>query len=131
MPKKVLHTFFLTKAIVSGWPLEGIIFPTCDEKYEIINVAAFRTNYLGRVARAPTEGISVGGMITKIAEHLTFWLNLSSKTPVAGKAKIDMESLIHQGMIVVTNNSYSLMSRGRFVLELPAPSRVSIIDRSN
>ena len=42
-----------------------------------------------------------------------------------------MESLIHQGMNIVTHNSYSLMSRGQLVLELHAPNMVSIIDRSN
>lgn len=42
-----------------------------------------------------------------------------------------MESLIHQGMIVVTHSSYSLMSRGRLVFELPDPSRVSITDLAN
>lgn len=97
----------------------------------IINVVAFTTNYLGRVARAPTGGISMGGMITQIAQHLRYSLNLSSNTPVVGKAKIDMESLIHQGMIAVTNDSSSLMSCGQFVLELPAHSIVSIIGRSN
>lgn len=76
---------------------------------EIINVSEFIANYLGRVTHAPTRGISMGGMITQIAEHLGYDLNLSSDTPVAGKAKIDMESLIYQGMIAVTNNSYSLM----------------------
>lgn len=94
---------------------------------EIINVVAFVTNYLGRVVGVPTEGISVGDMITQIAEHLRYGLNLSSDNPVIDKAKTDMESLIHQGMIVVTNNSYSLMSHGRFVLELHPPSRVLIV----
>lgn len=73
----------------------------------------------------------MGGMITQIAEHLRYGLNLSSDTPVAGKSKIDMGSLIHQGMIPITNNSYSPMSRVRFVLELPTPNRVSIVDLSN
>lgn len=70
-------------------------------------------------------------MITHIAEHLGYGLNFSFETPVAGNAKIDMESLIHQWMIIVTNNNYSLMSHGQFILELPAPGRVSIIDHSN
>lgn len=98
---------------------------------EIINVAAFTANCLGRVARASTKGISVGGMITQIAENLGYALNLSSDAPITGKEKLDMESLIHQGMIDVTHNSYSLMSRGQFVLELPFPNIVSIIDCSN
>lgn len=34
---------------------------------EIMNVVAFATNYLGRVARAPTKGIFMGDMITQIA----------------------------------------------------------------
>lgn len=98
---------------------------------EIINVDAFAANYLGRVARAPTRGIFVEGMITQTAEHLRYSLNLSYDTPVTGKTKIDMESLIHQGMIPVTHKSYSLMSQGQFVLESPAPNMVGIIDRSN
>lgn len=98
---------------------------------EIINVVTFAANYLGRVARTPTEGISMGGMIIQIPVYLGYSLNLSSDTHVTGKAKIDMESLIHQGMIIVTHNSYSLMCRGQFVLELPAPNIVSITDRSN
>lgn len=98
---------------------------------EIVNIVVFVANYLGRVARAPTDGIFVGGMIIEIVEHLRFGLNLFSEFPIAGKAKIDMESLIRQGMLAVTHNSYSLMSRGQFILELPDPSSVSIIDRTN
>lgn len=108
-----------------------LFFLHAMENNVIINVAAFAVSYLGIVARAPTRGIFVGVMITQIAEHLEYGLNFSSDTPVAGKAKIDMESLIHQGMIVVTHNNYSLMSLGQFVLELPSPNIVRIIDRSN
>lgn len=105
-----------------------LFFLHAMENTEIVNVFAFAANYFGRVARAPTRGISVGGMITQITWHLRFKLNLSSKTSVVGKAKIDMVSLIHQGMIDITHNSYSLMSHSRFILELSDPRRVSITD---
>lgn len=89
---------------------------------EILNVVAFAANYLGRVACAPTRGIYMRGMITQIGEHLGYTLNLSSNTLVAGNVKIDIKSLIHQGMISVTHNSYSPMIWGQFILEYPTPN---------
>jgi hypothetical protein len=59
-----------------------------------INVAAFVADYLGRVGRADSGGISVGGMITQIAEHFGYQTVLLEDTPIAGKTKIDMSALI-------------------------------------
>lgn len=61
----------------------------------IVNTATFVANYLGRVARATVEGISVGGMITHVADHLGYEINLSEDSLVVGKTKVDMENLIH------------------------------------
>jgi hypothetical protein len=66
-----------------------------------INVAAFAADYMGRVGRADSEGISVGGMLTQIAEHFGYQVVLLEDTPIAGNTKIDMSALISQGMIVV------------------------------
>lgn len=50
----------------------------------VINVAAFVVDYLGRVGRADSGGISVGGMITQIIEHFRYHTILLEDTPVAG-----------------------------------------------
>lgn len=73
----------------------------------------------------------MGGIITQLAEYLGFNSSLSDESPVAGKTKIGMESMIHQGMITVTHNTYSVMLRNRFILELPDLGRVSIADQTN
>lgn len=43
----------------------------------MVNVDVFTTNYLGREARVDTGGISVGGLITQIVEHLELEFNLA------------------------------------------------------
>lgn len=70
-------------------------------------------------------------MIIQIFEYLGFGSYLSDVSPVASKTKIDMESLIHQGMVIVYDNTYSVMIRHEFILELPDPSRVSVVDKNN
>ena len=71
-----------------------------------INVAAFAADYLGRVGRANSGGISVGGMITQIALHFGYQAVLLEDTPIAGNTKIDMSALISQGMIAVAPTYY-------------------------
>ena len=73
-----------------------------------INVAAFAANYLSRVGRANSGGISVGGRITQITEHFGYQAVLLEDTPIAGNTKIDMSALISQGMIVVAPTYYSV-----------------------
>lgn len=76
---------------------------------DVVNVTAFATNYLGKVARASTKGILVGGLITQISEHLRFEFNLEEERLVEGKDKDDMNALVHQGMISVDGNTYMVM----------------------
>ncbi|XP_050918961.1 ADP-ribosylation factor GTPase-activating protein AGD2-like [Lathyrus oleraceus] len=96
-----------------------------------INVAAFVADYLGRVGRADSGGISVGGMITQIAEHFGYQVVLLEDTPIAGKTKIDMSALIQQGMIVVAPTYYYVLIHKRFIIALPDPDRVAITDCVN
>lgn len=71
---------------------------------QAINIAAFAADYLGRVGRTDSGGISVGGMITQIVEHFSYHMILLEDTPVGGKTKIDMATLIQQSMIYVAHN---------------------------
>lgn len=96
-----------------------------------INVAAFTADSLGRVGRTDSGGISVGGMITKIVEHFGYHAVLLEDTPVAGKTKIDMATLIQQGMISVAHDYYFVLIHKRFIIALPNPDRVSIVDFAN
>lgn len=96
-----------------------------------INVPAFAADYLGRVGRADSDGISVGGMITQIIEHFGYHAVLLEETPVEGKIKIDMSDLIQQSMISIAHNYYSVMIHKRFIIALPNPDRVSIVDCAN
>ena len=98
---------------------------------QAINVSAFAADYLGRVGRADSGGISVGGMITQIAEHFRYHAVLLEDTPVAGKTKIDMAALIQQGMISVAHDYYSVLIHKRFIITLHNPDRVSIVDCAN
>lgn len=96
-----------------------------------ISVAAFAADYLGRVGRADSGGISVGGMITQIAEHFGYQAVLLEDTPIAGHTKIDMSALISQGMIDVAPTYYYVLIHKRFIIALPDPDRVAIIDCAN
>jgi hypothetical protein len=64
-----------------------------------VSVAAFAADYIGRVGRAAQEGISIGGIITQIAHHSRYDPVALIETSVAGKHKLDMNALVHQGMI--------------------------------
>lgn len=98
---------------------------------QAINIAAFVADYLGRVGRTDSGGISVAGMITQIVEHFGCHAILLEDTPVVGKTKIDMESLIQQGMIFVAPTYYSVLIQKRFIIALPDLDRVSITDCAN
>ena len=74
----------------------------------IVNVVAFAANYLSKVSWAATRDILVGDMFTQIAEFLSFEFNLSEDHVVEGKCKIDMEALVHQGMIYMDETSMFL-----------------------
>lgn len=65
---------------------------------ELLDAATFADNYLGRVACATSGYISVGGMITLIAEHLGLKFNRGFDQIIEGRSKVDMESLIHKGI---------------------------------
>ena len=69
----------------------------CMSTSGIVNVTAFAFNYLGKVSRAATRDILVGGMITQITEFLSFEFNLAKDLIVEGKGKIDIESLYDDG----------------------------------
>lgn len=98
---------------------------------QAINVVAFAADYLRRVSRADFGGISVGGVITQIAEHFGYHTVLLEDTHVAGKTKIDIATLIQQGMISVAPNYYSVLIHKRFIIALPDPDRVSITNCAN
>lgn len=66
-------------------------------------------NYLGKVSRAAIRDISLGGMITQTYQFLNFEFNLAEDHVVEGKGKIDMEACVHQGMIYMDGNTYTLM----------------------
>lgn len=98
---------------------------------QAINVTAFAADYLGRVGREDSDGISVGGMITQIAENFSYHTALLEDTPMAGKTKVDMEALIQQGMISVAHDYYFVLIHKRFIIALPNSDRVSIADYAN
>ena len=64
---------------------------------DVVNVSAFAANNLGEVARATTRGISVGVMVTQIAEHLGFEFNWDEDHLVEGMNKVDIDAFMHQG----------------------------------
>ncbi|XP_050880058.1 uncharacterized protein LOC127083763 [Lathyrus oleraceus] len=45
---------------------------------------------------------------------------------ITGKIKSDMEALIHQGMIVVVGNTYSVMIYNQHLIDLPDPDIVML-----
>ena len=98
---------------------------------ELINIAAFAADHLKRVANAATGDISVGGMITQIADYLGYGPQLMEEPTVGGKTKIDLATLTTQGMIKVFNDYYSLVSRNHHLLALPAPDFISIDKQAN
>lgn len=81
----------------------------CMTNNGIVKVVAFMENYLGKVSRATTKDISVGGIIIQIAEYLSFEINLAGDVVVDRKNKINMEALVHQGMIYMDGNTYTVM----------------------
>ena len=91
----------------------------------------FAADYLGRVGRATSNDISVGGMITQIADHFGFGAALVDSPQVPGKSKLDMAALIQQGMITVKQDYYSLLCQKVHVLDLPAYHFISITNKSN
>lgn len=98
----------------------------CMINNDIVNVTTFAAYYLGKVARAATRGISVGGLITQIAKHLRKVFNLEEDYLVEGKDKIDMDSLVHQGMIFVHSNTYTTMIQNKVILDFPNPRKVRV-----
>lgn len=65
-------------------------------------------------------------MITQIAEHLGFEFNLAEDRIVERRNKVDMDSLVHQGMIFMDSNTYMVMIRNKAILDLPNPRKVRI-----
>lgn len=70
-------------------------------------------------------------MITQIVEYVSLDFNLSEDVVVEGKSKINMEALVHQGMIYVYGNTYTMFVENKFVLDLPKPRKVRIDILSN
>ena len=103
----------------------------CMAYQQPVNLAAFAADFLGRVGRASTGGISVGGMITQIADHFNYSRELFEVNFVPGKTKIDMEALVNQLMIQIHHDYYSLVIHGKHILTLPAPNRISITNMAN
>ena len=80
---------------------------------EPINVAAFAAAHLGTMGRASSGDISVGGMITQIAESLGYRSILDGKTPVPALRKVDLSALFQQVTLEVGRRGYVLVSRKR------------------
>jgi hypothetical protein len=99
--------------------------------HERVNVAAFAANHLKQVGHASTGDISVGGMITQIADHFGYGQLLMEESAVAGKTKIDMNTLVNQQMIAIMPNYYSLVIHNVEVLALPATGSISIANVAN
>ena len=95
-----------------------------------VNVAAFAANHLKVVGNATSGDISVGGMITQLADHLHYGPLLMEEPSIAGK-KIDMATLVNQKMIVVHQGYYSLICNNQHILSLPAPSVISVANTAN
>lgn len=91
---------------------------------DVVNSAAFATNYMGKVARVASRGILARGMITQIAEHLGFEFNLEEDHLVERRGKIDMDALVHQGMISVDGNTYTVIICNKDIFDLPNPRKV-------
>lgn len=70
-------------------------------------------------------------MITHITEHFRYHAVLLEDTPVVGKTKIDMTTLIQQGMIFVAPITILFQIHKRFIIALPDLDRVSITDCAN
>lgn len=98
---------------------------------QAIDVAGFAADYLGRVGQADSGGISVGGLITHIAEHFGYHAVFLEYTLVAGKTKIDMVALVQQCMISMAHNYYSVLIHKRFIIVLLDPDKVSLTNYAN
>lgn len=92
-PKGLAYTLFGQGDITSMATHMELFFRCSMAHKQSINVASFATDYFRRVGRADSSGISIGGMITQIAEHFGYHAVLLEETPVAGKTKIDMSAL--------------------------------------
>ena len=95
-----------------------------------VNVAAFAANHLKQVGNATSGEISVGGMITQLADHLNYGRLLIEEPSLTGK-KIDMATLVNQRMIVVKPGYYSLICHDQHIMALPAPTFISVADPAN
>lgn len=98
---------------------------------ERVNAVAFAANHLKQVGYASTGDISVGGMIIQIADHFGYGQLLMEESTVAGKTKIDMNTLVNQQMIAIMPNYYSLIIHNVEVLALPTPGSISIANMAN
>lgn len=70
-------------------------------------------------------------MITLIAENLGIEFNHWADRVIKGNSKVDMESLIHQGMFHWEGNTYSMMMNNIAILEFPNPRKVRVDIDSN
>lgn len=98
---------------------------------ERVNAAAFTANHLKQVGHAGTGDISVGSMITQIADHFGHGQLLLEEAVVVGKTKIDMNTLVNQQTIAIMPTYYSLVIHNVEVLALPAPGSISIANVAN
>lgn len=96
-----------------------------------MSVSSFAADYLGCVWRAAQGRISIGGIITPIAQYFGYDPTVLNETPIAGKSKLDMNALVQQGMISQVSDYYALMSSGQFIMALPDTARISISNTAN
>ncbi|KAI5441424.1 hypothetical protein KIW84_010772 [Lathyrus oleraceus] len=111
--------------------MRELFFLHCMANNERVNAASFAANHLKQVGHATTGDISVGGLITQIADHFGYGQLLWEEVAVMGKTKIDMNTLINQQMIAIMPTHYSLVIQNVEVLALPAPGSISIANVAN
>lgn len=68
----------------------------------------------------------MGVLITQIAKHLKLEFNLADDRLVEGKYNIEMDALVHQGMIFIDDNTYTMMISNNIILDLPNPRKVGV-----
>lgn len=98
---------------------------------EPVNVAAFAADHLGTMGRSSSGAISVGGMITQIADWCGCRPVLDGETPLQALGKLDLNALCTQGMLEQSRHGYVLVSRTRRLFRLPNTDKTNVDNNEN
>lgn len=96
-----------------------------------VNVAAFVADHLTPMGKATKGAISVGGLITQIADHCGCRIARDGEEPLKSLSKVDLKALCQQLMLQISPHGYALLSRNRTLLQLPNPNRTAISNDEN